>query len=70
MAVAVIVMFGLLAAGFAYAAGKWQRRAEFWERMYLKEARNFDHLLDGVERYTKADKRIVQAWRDSRGVLK
>jgi hypothetical protein len=67
VAFALIVVLSLLVAAFGYTAWRWQDRAEFWERTYLKEAASFDHLLDEVERYTKADRRIVQAWRESRG---
>lgn len=61
----VWLVIGILAGlviGFAYAAEKLKRRADFWEHAYLQKAGNLEALLDGVEKYAGHGEGVLRVW--------
>jgi hypothetical protein len=53
----LLIVLGVLVAGFGYTAGRWQRRAEFWKAMYYSEIDERDALEAAQE-----NDAVLQVW--------
>ena len=51
----VLLLLGVLALALAINGDRAQRRAEFWERMYLESKTDLDRMLEATEAYLDAE---------------